>query len=106
MIASIAPWLVHEYMKEEEKMVKVYIKIDEESNITEVGSSIFIEDPENRIEIDEGSGDRYVHAQGNYLPGPIRDEEGNYLYKYVNGEIYEVVQDDENQTHLVLVTIE
>ena len=87
-------------------MVKVYIKIDEENTITEIGSSIFITDPQNWIEIDEGMGDRYVHAQGNYLPSPIRDEEDNCRYKYVNGEIYEVVQDDENQTHLVLVTIE
>ena len=87
-------------------MVKVYIKIDEESNITEVGSSIFIEDTEGWIEIDEGSGDRYVHAQGNYLPRPIKTEDGLPRYKYVNGEIYEVVQDDKNQTHLVHVTIE
>ena len=87
-------------------MVKAFIKIDEERNITEVGSEIFIEDPENWIEIDEGSGDRYVHAQGNYLPKPITDEEGNHRYKYINGEIYEVVQDDEEQTHLELVTIE
>ena len=85
-------------------MAKVYIKIDEESNITEVGSSIFIEDLEGWIEIDEGSGDKYVHAQGNYLPGPIRDEDDNYRYKYVNGAIYEIVKDDEEQTHLVLVS--
>ena len=79
-------------------MVKVYITIDEESNITDIGSSIFIEDPEGWIEIDEGHGDRYVHAQGNYLPGPVRDEEGNYRYKYVNGEIYERFN-DENTTN-------
>ena len=94
------------YDRKEEQMVKVYIKIDEESNITDIGSSIFIEDPEGWTEIDEGHGDRYVHAQGNYLPGPITDEDGNYRYKYVNGEIYEVIQDDADQTHLVLVTIE
>ena len=70
-------------------MVKVYIKIDEARNITAIGSSIFIEDTAAWVEIDEGSGDRYVHAQGNYLPGPICDEDGNYRYKYINGEIYE-----------------
>ena len=100
---TIIPFLVHEYMEEEQKMVKVYITIDEESNITDIGSSIFIENTEDWIIIDEGSGDRYVHAQGNYLPGPIRDEDGKYRYKYVNGEIYEVVQDDEKLTHLVII---
>lgn len=100
--------IFYKKLKEEinKTMVKVYIKIDEENNITDIGSEIFIEDPEGWIEIDKGRGDRYVHAQGNYLPKPINDEEGNPRYKYVNGEIYEVVQDDENQTHLVLVTIE
>ena len=77
---------------------KVYIKTDEHGYITDIGSDVFIEDPESWIEIDEGSGDRYVHAQGNYLPGPIRDEDGNYRYKYINGEIYERYN-DENTTN-------
>ena len=70
-------------------MVKVYIKTNEQHEITEVGSSIFIEDLEGWIEIDEGSGDKYVHAQNNYFDKPLKDEEGNYNYLYINGKVYE-----------------
>lgn len=76
-------------------MVKVYIKIDEKSNITEVGSSIFIKDTEGWIEIDEGSGDKYVHAQNNYLPGPTLDEEGRPNFVWTGGAIVPVGELDQ-----------
>ena len=70
-------------------MVKVYIKTNEQHEITEVGSSIFIEDLEGWIEIDEGRGDKYVHAQNNYFDKPLKNEDGNYNYLYINGKVYE-----------------
>lgn len=70
-------------------MVKVYIKVNEQHEIIEVGSSIFIKNLEGWTEIDEGSGDKYVHAQGNYFDKPIKNEDGTYNYLYVNGKIYE-----------------
>ena len=70
-------------------MVKVYIKVNEQHEITEVGSSIFIEDITGWIDIDEGSGDKYAHAQNNYFDKPLQDEEGNYNYLYINGKVYE-----------------
>lgn len=70
-------------------MSKVYIKTNEQHEITEVNSSIFIEDVTGWIEIDEGSGDKYVHAQNNYFGKPLIDEEGNYNYLYINGKVYE-----------------
>ena len=70
-------------------MVKVYAKVNENHEITEVGSSIFIEDTTGWIEIDEGSGDKYVHAQNNYFDKPLIDEENNYNYLYINGKVYE-----------------
>ena len=70
-------------------MAKVYIKTNEKDEITEIGSSIFIPDPTGYTEIDEGSGDRYVHAQGNYLPNSIIDEEGSFRYVYKDGRIWE-----------------
>ena len=75
-------------------MVKVYIKTNEKDEITEVGSSIFIEDTKGWTEIDEGSGDRYVHAQNNYLPGPVVDEQGNPRNKNINGQIFRVNADN------------
>ena len=70
-------------------MVKVYIKVNEQHEIIEVGSSIFIEDLEGWIEIDEGGGDKYTHAQNNYFEKPIIDEEGKYNYLYINKKVYE-----------------
>ena len=70
-------------------MAKVYIKTNEQHEITEVNSSIFIEDVTGWIEIDEGSGDKYAHAQNNYFDKPLKDEEGNYNYLYINGKVYE-----------------
>lgn len=71
-------------------MVKVYIKTNENNEIIEIGSSVFIHDPENWIEIDEGSGDQFVHAQGNYLPGPTLDEEGRPNFVWTGGAIVPV----------------
>lgn len=70
-------------------MVKVYVKTNEEHEITEVASSIFLEDTKGYTEIDEGSGDKYVHAQNNYFEKPLQDESGNYNYLFINGKVYE-----------------
>lgn len=70
-------------------MVKVYVKVNENHEITEVGSSIFIEDTTGWTKIDEGSGDRYVHAQNNYFKKPVMNEDGSYNYLYINGKVYE-----------------
>ena len=70
-------------------MVKVYIKVNEQHEITDVASSVFLDDTTGWIEIDEGSGDKYVHAQNNYLEKPVMDIEGNYNYLYINNKIYE-----------------
>lgn len=70
-------------------MAKVYIKINEQNEIIDVGSSIFIEDITDWIYIDEGIGDKYVHAQNNYFDKPIIDENDNYVYLFINGEVIE-----------------
>lgn len=73
-------------------MIKVYIKVDNDNNITEITSSAFLFDPEGYICIDQGSGkdiDKYAHAQNYYLAKPILDENNNYNYKYINNKIIE-----------------
>ena len=67
----------------------VYIKTDEKNRITDINSSAFISDISEWTKIDSGDGDRYHHAQGNYLPKPITDENGVYRYKFENGAICE-----------------
>lgn len=70
-------------------MHKVYIKVNEQHEITEVNSSVFIEDYNGWIEIDEGVGDKYTHAQNNYFDKPLVNEDGIYNYLYISGKVYE-----------------
>ena len=65
--------------------IKVYIKVDSSRNIIAIVSSIFLTDTTGWIEIDAGIGDRFVHAQGNYLPVPCLNEHGLPNYKYIPG---------------------
>ena len=66
-------------------MYKVYVKINATNYITDVNSSEFITNLTDWIAIDEGSGDKYHHAQGNYFPKPIITDGGAYRYKMVDG---------------------
>lgn len=67
----------------------VYIRADDAGRVVEINSSAFLDDTDGWVQIDSGHGDRYHHAQGNYLPGPLVDERGVYRYKLVGGEIVE-----------------
>ena len=69
--------------------MKVFVKLDEAANIININSEIFIEDTSDWIEIDDGEGDKYSHAQGNYFPKPLMDENGVYRYKYTDGIVSE-----------------
>lgn len=70
--------------------IKVYIKIDESGRIIAPPvSSIFLQDPEGYIEIDEGYGDKYSHAQSQYLPGPYATEKGIARFQWDGVSIIE-----------------
>lgn len=69
--------------------MRVYIKTDDKNRVTAISSEIFISDTTGWAEIDRGDGDRYVHAQGNYFPKPLTDENGVYRYKYTDGIVSE-----------------
>ena len=69
--------------------MRVFVKTDHENRVTAINSEIFISDTTGWTEIDRGDGDRYVHAQGNYLPKPLTDENGVYRYKYADGIVSE-----------------
>ena len=64
----------------------VYAKTDENGIITAINSSAFLTDVTDWIEIDEGVGDKYHHAQNNYLPDRLTDENGIFNYKLVDGK--------------------
>ena len=62
---------------------KVYIRRDDAERIIDVNSDAFLTEYNGWVQIDEGTGDRYHHAQGNYFPGPLYDERGIPRYAYV-----------------------
>lgn len=73
---------------------KVYVKTDYRDVITAINSSAFLTDLTSWIEIDEGTGDKYHHAQGHYLPLGLMTEDGIYQYKYVDGTVQERTADE------------
>ena len=72
----------------------VYVKVDESNRITAINSSEFLTDVTVWIEIDQGFGDKYHHAQGNYFDKPLCDERGFYRYKLVDGKPVERTQEE------------
>lgn len=65
---------------------KVLVRVDDAGRVVGINSSAFITNTEGWVEIDSGWGDKYHHAQGNYLPLPLMDERGIYRYKLVDGK--------------------
>lgn len=81
----------------EENKIKVYIKIDENNCIIDINSSIFLKSTENYICIDEGTGDKYSHAQGNYLKKSLIDSQGRCNYKYENNKVMELTDEEKEK---------
>lgn len=65
---------------------KVYVKINADGIIAAVNSSAFLSDVTEWTEIDEGGGDKYYHAQNNYLSAGLTDENGIFNYKLADGK--------------------
>ena len=75
-------------------MIKVYVRTDEAGRVVEMASSIFLTDPAGWTEIGEGEGDRYAHAQGNFLQKPLTDEDGVHNYRLEEGTIRESTEEE------------
>ena len=63
---------------------KVLVQTDDAGRVTAINSDAFVSG-DGWTAIDEGEGDRYRHAQNNYLLKPLTDERGVYRYKLVDG---------------------
>ena len=72
---------------------RVYVQTDEQGRITAVNSSAFVPDDWG-TEIDQGYGDKYHHAQGNYFFQPIYTEDGIPRYKLVDGSPVERTEEE------------
>ncbi len=70
----------------------VYVRVDDAGRITAINSDAFLPDTTGWTRIDEGYGDRYHHAQGNYLPGPLLDERGIPRFRLADGRAVERTQ--------------
>lgn len=78
---------------------KVYVKTNADGIITAVNSSAFLPDTTGWIEIDEGTGDKFHHAQGHYLDKPLTDDNGIYNYRIVDGKPF-LRTDEDKQPEL------
>lgn len=72
---------------------KVYVSL-QDGYITSINSDIFLSEEEiqTMTEVDKGQGDKYAHAQSQYLEKELVDEHGRYNYKYVEGKVVEVAE--------------
>lgn len=78
---------------------KVYVKTNADGIITAINSSAFLPDviiaADKWMEIDEGTGDRYHHAQNHYLDNPLIDDNGIFNYLLIGGK--PVLRSDEHK---------
>ena len=76
-----------------ENEYKVYVSL-QDGYITSINSDIFLsqEEIQTMTEIDKGQGDKYAHAQSQYLEKGLVDEHGRYNYKFVEGKVAEVAE--------------
>ena len=69
------------------ELYQVYVTVDGDNNVAAINSSAFLADTSGWTQIDEGEGDRYHHAQGHYLDGPVFTDTGIPAYKLVDGAV-------------------
>lgn len=70
---------------------KVLVQTDDAGRVTAINSDAFVSG-DGWTAVDEGEGDRYRHAQNNYLLKPLTDERGVYRYKLVDGLVAQRTQ--------------
>lgn len=73
------------------EICKVLVQTDDAGRVTAINSDAFVSG-DGWTQIDEGEGDRYRHAQNNYLLKPLTDERGVYRYKLVDGLVAQRTQ--------------
>lgn len=68
-------------------MIGVYIQHDDRQRVTAISSENFLPDTTDWVKIDEGEGDRYAHAQGNYLDESLYDTHGVPVFKWTGKKL-------------------
>ena len=78
----------------EQNTYKVYAHLDSAGNITAVNSSAFLDDHTDWTLIDEGTGDRYHHAQGHYLPDGLHTSDGIPHYHWDGTQVIQRTEEE------------
>lgn len=76
---------------------KVYVLADDQGRITRCEGGYTtgnIANPENWVQIDEGTGDRYNLCQSHYFDGGLYTEDGVPRYKLVDGQAVERTEEE------------
>ena len=76
-----------------ENEYQVYVSL-QDGYITSINSDIFLSEEEiqTMTEIDKGQGDKYAHAQSQYLEKGLVDKHGRYNYKFADGKVVEITE--------------
>jgi hypothetical protein len=64
----------------------VFVQTDDQGRVIGINSDAFLPSTDGWEKIAEGHGDKFHHAQGNYLPQPVYDEEGRANWKLEGGQ--------------------
>ena len=77
-----------------EEGFEVWVRLDQDNNIIEINSNVFIKDFNGWTKIDDHvMGDKGAHAQGHYLDKPLINDNGEYNYKYINNKVEEIINE-------------
>lgn len=76
--------------------INVYIKLNDNLEIVDIRSDAFPFNKVDFIKIDEGFGDKYRHAQNQYLSKSLFDSYGRCNYKFVDGKVVEIDEQDKS----------
>lgn len=74
-------------MEHENKPISVYIRTDDQGRVIGINSDAFLPATDGWQKVDEGHGDKFHHAQGNYLDESLTDENGVFRFKLKNGKV-------------------
>lgn len=70
---------------------KIYARLDKNNIVLKMFSSVFEQPLKSDILIEEGNEDYHAHVHLKYT---VRDESGNYNYKYENDKIVELTDEE------------
>lgn len=81
------------------KTYQVFVRADGQGRVVEIASSAYKPNEEGFVRIDEGTGDRFKHAQGNYLPDGLTDERGMARYALSDGKLIRRSQEEMDEDY-------